>query len=380
MYFHHELKVADGQDKYQFAQVGIASADNPTGPYTFHKSMRPDAGVLPLSLEGDAGKIPTLFFYNYIRTQYKGGHMSRDMTLFVDPDTKKAYHISASEGNYTLHISELSDDYMSFTGRFERVAPGGNNEAPAIFKRDGRYYMITSGCTGWSPNPARLLTATDIMGPWTEFQNPCVGNNAEKTFESQGTYILPVPGKKNAYIFMGDRWKPKAPLTGSYVWLPVQFDNGLPKLEWMDEWDLSYFDGMNTWRQLLKDIESAERLLQGASVGDGVYQWNSEALATFRHAIETAKNVDENSSDSEVSDAIIMLSNAAATFRCARNQRQVNQLEPGEYYVKVGDKYMTNLPSLADDASLTFTTEKMPGNEQKFRFEKDGARQIYRLL
>lgn len=73
--------------------------------------------------------------------------MSRDMTLFVDDDGK-AYHIHAAEENYTLHISELSDDYTDFTDRWIRVFPGGHNEAPAIFKYKGRYYVITSGCTG----------------------------------------------------------------------------------------------------------------------------------------------------------------------------------------------------------------------------------------
>ena len=80
--------------------------------------------------------------------------MSRDMTLFVDDD-RKAYHIYASEENLTLQIAELSDDYLSHTGRYIRVAPGGHNEAHAIFKIDGRYYIITSGSTGWEPNAAR---------------------------------------------------------------------------------------------------------------------------------------------------------------------------------------------------------------------------------
>ena len=61
--------------------------------------------------------------------------------------------------------------------------------------------MITSGCTGWEPNAARLLVADDIMGEWTEFPNPAKGKGAHRTFESQSTYILPVEGKKDAFIF-----------------------------------------------------------------------------------------------------------------------------------------------------------------------------------
>lgn len=122
--------------------------------------------------------------------------MSRDMTLFVDDDGK-AYHIYSSEDNLTLQIAELSDDYLSHTGKYIRIFPGGHNEAPAIFKKDGIYWMITSGCTGWEPNKARLLTATSILGEWKQLPNPCVGENADKTFGGQSTYVLPLQGTEN---------------------------------------------------------------------------------------------------------------------------------------------------------------------------------------
>ncbi|WP_219847897.1 hypothetical protein [Sphingobacterium gobiense] len=69
--------------------------------------------------------------------------MSRDMTLFVDNDNK-GYHIYSSEDNLTLHIAELTEDYLDYTGKYVRIAPAGHNEAPAIFKKDGRYFMINN--------------------------------------------------------------------------------------------------------------------------------------------------------------------------------------------------------------------------------------------
>jgi beta-glucanase (GH16 family) len=54
---------------------------------------------------------------------------------------------------------------------------------------------------------------------------------------------LPVQGKKDAFIFMADRWTPRHPIDARYIWLPVQFENGLPVLKWQDKWDLSVFDG-----------------------------------------------------------------------------------------------------------------------------------------
>lgn len=167
--------------------------------------------------------------------------MSRDMTLFVDDDGK-AYHIFASEENLTLHIAELTQDYLDYTSQYIRLAPGGHNEAPAIFKKGSKYFLITSGCTGWAPNAARLHVAQSIWGPWTEYPNPCVGTGAELTFHSQSTFILPVAGKKDAFIFMADRWTPQNPIDGRYVWLPILFEKDLPVLKWSDEWTLDVFD------------------------------------------------------------------------------------------------------------------------------------------
>ena len=97
----------------------------------------------------------------FVKRDLEGGQMSRDMTLYVDDDGI-AYHIYSSEENLTLQIAELTDDYQGHSGKYVRLFPGGHNEAPAIFKKDGTYWMITSGCTGWAPNAARLFTAPFI--------------------------------------------------------------------------------------------------------------------------------------------------------------------------------------------------------------------------
>jgi hypothetical protein len=253
LYFHLELK---GKG-YEAARVGIAVADSVTGTYRYQKSYRPNAGCWPIDMTAEQQQSPlkpadfsewwtpdwrkAVEDGMFVRRDWEGGQMSRDMTLFVDDDGK-AYHVYASEENLTLHIAELSDNYLSHTGKYARIAPGGHNEAPAIFKKDGRYFMITSGCTGWAPNAARLFTADSIWGPWTQHSNPCVGDDADLTFHSQSTYILPVQGKKDAFIFMADRWTPKHPIDGRYIWLPILFENGWPVLKWFDKWDLSIFD------------------------------------------------------------------------------------------------------------------------------------------
>ena len=265
MYFHLEIK---GKG-YRAAKVGLAVSDRITGPYTFLRSYRPCAGYWPVNMTEDQ-KNEAVTIENFpewwtnewrkavedgmfVRRDFEGGQMSRDMTLFVDDDGK-AYHIYSSEENLTLHLAELSDDYLSHTGKYIRIAPAGHNEAPAIFKKDGKYFMITSGCTGWEPNAARLFTADSIWGTWTEHPNPCIGNDADLTFHSQSTYIFQVVGKKNAFIFMADRWNPTRPIDARYIWLPVQFKNDLPVLKWVDKWDLSVFDDLNA------DIDIPEKI------------------------------------------------------------------------------------------------------------------------
>jgi hypothetical protein len=216
MWFHLELMVLKGK-KYNSALSGVAVSDKVTGPYTFVSSFRPN--------NADA----------------------RDQTLFVDDDGK-AYHLYSAGGSSTLHISLLSDDYLTPSGTYVKAFPRRYMEAPAICKRKGKYYFIASGTSGWDPNPAKSAVAESIFGPWTELGNPCVGTNRlnglgpEKTFGGQSTFILPVQGKEDAFIAMFDIWRPGNPIDGLYIWLPIQFTDSGFKVEWIDQWDLSFFD------------------------------------------------------------------------------------------------------------------------------------------
>ncbi|WP_321996569.1 glycoside hydrolase family 43 protein [Draconibacterium orientale] len=247
MWFHHELK---GKG-YSAAMTGLAIGDKVTGPYRYVKSVNPNAGVWPQNYNPQTADTSIVNPYKrkdpqwreyveggvYLRRDFNKGQMARDMTLFVDDDGT-AYHIHSSENNQTLHVAQLTDDYLDFSGKYSRVLSGESNEAPAIFKRKGQYYMISSGCTGWSPNPARSAVAPHPLGPWKALGNPCKGSEEQvsTTFHSQSTYVLPVPGKEDAFIYMGDRWMPENAIDGSYVWLPIEFEDDQPVMNWQDEW------------------------------------------------------------------------------------------------------------------------------------------------
>ena len=108
----------------------------------------------------------------------------------------------------------------------------------AVFKKEDTYWMIASGCTGWEPNEARMFSAPSIWGPWKELANPFVGADSETSFHSQSTYVLPVPGKPDRFIYMGDRWTPENAIDGRYIWLPIRFEGEQPVIEWLDEWGI----------------------------------------------------------------------------------------------------------------------------------------------
>ena len=255
MWFHLELL----NSGYDAARSGIAISNNPKGPFQFIKSIRPNAGQWPINVQdfhkqpiadtikdkycGGIGCLPAhVDSLNILGRDFEKGQMARDMNLFVD-DNGKAYHLYSSEENSTLHISQLTDDYLSYSGNYARFFANRYMEAPTILKTsEGKYYFIGSNCTGWAPNAARSAVANNIFGPWTELGNPCVGGDSLKTFHSQGTYILPISGKKDAFIFMADRWTPNNPIDGKYIWLPIRFKHNKLILEWKEKWDLSIFD------------------------------------------------------------------------------------------------------------------------------------------
>lgn len=215
MWFHQ-----DSPD-YHAARSAVAVSDTPTGSFEYLGSFRPNAGVWPLNVTGQ-DKIPG--DTNRLARDFEGGQMARDMTLFVDDDGK-AYQFYASEENATLHVSQLTDDYLKPAGKYARLFIGRSMEAPAVFKRKGRYYLIASGCTGWDPNPARSAVADNIFGPWTELGNPCRGKDAGITFGCQSTFVLPVAGQPDVFMAMFDRWKKFDLPNSEHLWLPVEFDD-----------------------------------------------------------------------------------------------------------------------------------------------------------
>jgi hypothetical protein len=186
-------------ETYGHSQAGVATSTSPTGPFQYRGSVKPN------------------------------GQMVRDLTLFKDDDGS-AYLVFASEANETMHVVRLADDYLAPTAQEKRILLNQHREAPALFKHRGSYYLITSGCTGWSPNPAAYAVANAPLGDWQQHGNPCVGPGAETTFQTQGTFVLPIPGQPDNYVFLADRWEKTNLEASQYAWLSLRMVNGRPEI------------------------------------------------------------------------------------------------------------------------------------------------------
>jgi hypothetical protein len=72
-----------------------------------------------------------------------------------------------------------------------------------------------------------------------EHDSPCRGPEADLTFGGQSTYVLETDGRRAPrYIFMADIWRPQHPSDARYVWLPIEFENGVPVIRWQEEWTM----------------------------------------------------------------------------------------------------------------------------------------------
>jgi len=202
------------------AFVAVATSQSPTGPFLYrHKFL---GGASP---EGTG-----------------------DFAMFKDDDGS-LYHLAVRKPDKAFVIGRMRDDYLLPEGEYavcEGVA--SRTEAPALFKSNGRYFMLGSGSTGWAPNAARGFTAASLAGPWTPCGNPLSGANphnglgADLTFGGQPNFILRVEGREGAHVAMFDINRPDHPYESGYIWLPVKMEDGGFSIPWRDSWTMDVFD------------------------------------------------------------------------------------------------------------------------------------------
>lgn len=231
----------------------VMTADKLTGPYTMVKK-----GLRPLNMS--AG----------------------DFDLVVAPDGKAYYYFERVHSETIC--ADLTADYTDVTGyystHFPRPYPPYVREATSHFLRRGKHYLLTSGTTGYFPNPSEMAIGDSWHGPYTVQGDPCVNDVTHTSFHSQFASVFKVPGKKDLYIALGDRWVPgymdvpyeeihklfelqfnpdadkselekidiriRNPICptqiADYVWLPIRFDGEKALIDWKDEWRIEDYE------------------------------------------------------------------------------------------------------------------------------------------
>ncbi len=211
------------------------------------------------------------------------GMSAGDFDLAVAPDGKAYYYFERVHSETIC--ADLTDDYTNVTGfysaHFPHPHPPLVREATAHFVRNYKHYLVTSGTTGYLPNPSEVAVADTWHGPYKVLGDPHPGDASRTSYHSQISSVFKVPGKKDLYIACADRWMPFAmdaeyetygkafdilfdpdsteeakasaasamsSIPGAvtskadYVWLPFRFEGEMAYLDWKDEWRIEDFD------------------------------------------------------------------------------------------------------------------------------------------
>lgn len=213
---------------------------------------------------------------------HPGGMNSGDFDL-VKMNDGRAY-IVFDRVHYDMVVMDLTEDYLDTTANYSehyyRRCPPYVREAPAVFFHNGKGYVFTSGTTGYFPNQSETAVFDDIHGEWSVLGDPYINDKKHTSFDSQICSVFKHPKYEDLYIAMADRWLTDLPdnmpditkiyaamfdnecddeikqkyrsfpldsLTkqntslADYVWLPITFENDIPKLYWQDEWRIEDF-------------------------------------------------------------------------------------------------------------------------------------------
>ena len=204
----------------------VATSASPVGPFTTVSDSTPVPG---------AGRIG-------------------DYDIFVDPDTGVGFHVRTG-----VTIVQLSAD-LTAAAVPARVyeMPDGSVEGPAMFKRNGLFYLLFGkgccACLGGSN--IDVYTAASALGPYT-FRGD-VGSNSSQAFDAhsplnynthaQQTKVFTVTAADGSeqFVWLGNQWvtstQPGRPRAHDLLfWAVLQFDAAgmIKEVAWQDSATIS---------------------------------------------------------------------------------------------------------------------------------------------
>jgi len=147
-----------------------------------------------------------------------------DHDTFVDDDGIAYLAYTDWRSGGSIVIEQLSNDYLTGSGHLVKGITKGNTEAPALFKRNGIYYLTYSdpNCGYCSGTGTSYRTAKSPLGPWSEGKkisdNSCGG---------QPSFVSTIKmNTGNIYLYGSDLWNnaAKNEALANYFWAPLTFN------------------------------------------------------------------------------------------------------------------------------------------------------------
>lgn len=255
-----------------------------TGTYVcWYKNSGPDACFNVLTADALLGP------WELVTCHYNPfGLRVGDFDLAVDKETGTGY-LYCEAGHNTLKGLRLNRDYTQaeavVSTQYDGIHPPFTREGVSVFQRGEKLWMLTSGMTGYVPNQSDSAVSGSFEEPFVPVGDPHVDDDTLSSFNSQIGQVFKVPGKKDLYLAVADRWVPGFPVdreralairraaasrydpehykpseedrrllaaspmlssadtsAADYVILPITFEDGTPRIRWRDRWTLEEFE------------------------------------------------------------------------------------------------------------------------------------------
>lgn len=222
------------------------------------------------------------------------GYEAGDFDLYLDEQTGKGY-VWFERPHWEMICCELSDDFTgvkpetaaTLSHHYVGRRPPLTREAPTHFVHDGMHYLFTSGTSGYTPNESLVSRFANYHDEYEDLGNPHPTDTTHTSFCSQICDVVKIAGKKDLYVAVADRWMPQyagnndakgiwaffaeqfkshqphdlttepvkiidrsnihrgqwdVTKDSRYVFLPIEWNDGKPEIEWKDEWKLEDYE------------------------------------------------------------------------------------------------------------------------------------------
>jgi hypothetical protein len=180
-----------------------------------------------------------------------------DHDLFIDDDGTGYLAFTDWRTTGTIVVEQLTDNYLSGTGKVARNITPGKTEAPALFKRNGIYYITYSdpNCGYCSGTGTSYRTAKSPLGPWSEGRqisvNSCGG---------QPSFVSTMKiDAETIYLYGSDLWNnaAKNEALANFYWAPLTFaaDGSINPMECLQSFSLKKSNSKNSKRVTDTNVE-----------------------------------------------------------------------------------------------------------------------------